>query len=44
MSDDFIEPNITKHKITKANKDLKNQNSPGFDNITAEETKAGGES
>ena len=44
MSDDFIEPNITKDEITKTNKNLKNRKSPGFDNITAEAIKTGGES
>ena len=44
MSDYSNEPNITKYEITRAIKSLKNRKSSGFDNITAEAIKAGGES
>lgn len=43
MSDDSIEPNITKYKKNKAIKSLKNQKSTEFDNITTGEIKAGRE-
>lgn len=43
MSDDSIEPNITKYKKTKTIKSLKNRKSTEFDNITPGEIKAGRE-